>query len=144
MPDYSDPTPVRQQIAEDLRRQIRAGMNAPGSRLPSNVALARHYGVAAETIRSALDELRAEKVVETRSTRGTYVMSVPAAGRARLDLQAAGEQLAELHRELGELRSRLGRIEAAIVTLTKRSGLPNPFGGEHDEAGKTARRGRAG
>lgn len=147
MPDYSDPAPVRQQIARDLRGQIRAGTYPPESRLPSNTALAKHYGVATETVRAALDELRAEKIVETRSTRGTYVMRAPAAESAQPDLRAVSEQLAELAARVGEyddLRARVGRMEAIIVNLLKRSGLPNPFGGEHDEPGKTARRGRAG
>lgn len=77
VPDYSDATPVRRQIAEDLRDQIRAGTYAPGSRLPSNVALSERYGVATETIRAALEELRTEGIVATQSTRGTFVVSRP-------------------------------------------------------------------
>lgn len=144
VPSYSATAPRYVQIADDLRGKITAGAYPPGSKLPSNKDLREQYGVAEGTIRAALEELRGEGIVETQSTLGTFVTSDPAAAPTRLDLKAAGEQLAELQREMDEMRSRIGRMEAIIVNLTKRSGLPNPFGGAHDEAGKTARRGRAG
>jgi DNA-binding GntR family transcriptional regulator len=154
VPDYSDPTPARSQIAADLRDQIRAGTYAPESRLPSNVALAKRYGVAPETIRSALDELRAEKIVETRSTRGTYVTSVPTADRVHLDLATAGERLADLTTRVEEyddlrarvevLESRLGRIEADVLYLYDRDGIEYDHGGgRHDDAEKAAGRRRS-
>jgi DNA-binding GntR family transcriptional regulator len=154
VPDYSDPTPAKSQIAGDLREKIRAGAYAPESRLPSNVALAKLYGVAPETIRSALDELRAEKAVETRSTRGTYVTNVPAADRVRLDLKTAGEQLANLTQRVEEyadlrakvelLEARLGRIEADVLYLYDRDGIEYDHGGgRHDDAEKAAGRRRS-
>lgn len=144
VPSYSATPPRYVQIADDLRAKITAGTHPPGSKLPSNKELTEQYGVADGTVRAALEELRGEGIVETQSTLGTFVKRRPAAEPARLDLRAAGERLAELQREVHELHARVGRMEAIIVNLTKRSGLPNPFGGEHDEAGTTARRGRAG
>lgn len=154
VPDYSDPTPAKTQIAGDLREKIRAGAYPPDSRLPSNVALAKIYGVAPETIRSALDEMRAEKIVETRSTRGTYVTSVPAAERVRLDLKTAGEHLADLDRRVEgyddlrarveQLDARIGRIEADVLYLYERDGIEyDHHGGEHDDAEKAAGRRRS-
>lgn len=145
MPDYSATIPRYVQIADDLRGKITAGTYAPRSKLPSNKELTELYGVADGTIRAALEELRGEGIIETQSTLGTFVTSKPkAAAPARLDLNTAGERLAELQQEVRELRSRMGRMEAVILTLTTRNGLPNPFKGEHDGTEKAPRRDRTG
>ena len=60
VPDYADPRPAYTQIAEDLRGQIETGKYGPGDRLPSNRLMSEQYGVAAETLRQALDVLRAK------------------------------------------------------------------------------------
>jgi GntR family transcriptional regulator len=151
VPDYSDPTPARKQIADDLREQIRAGKYAPGSRLPSNLALSKHYKVAPETVRAALGELGGDGTVVTQSTRGTFVVNKPTAD-VRPDLQALGEQLAELaervkddddlRARVEQMEARLGRVEADVRYLYDRDGIDYDHEGEHDDAGKSARRGR--
>lgn len=145
MPDYSDPAPVRRQIAGDLRDQIRAGMYAPGTRLPSNVALSERYGVATETIRAALDELRGEGIVETRSTRGTFATGKPVTD-IRPDLKALAEQVAELS-ELAvgyeDLRAKFNTLEAVVINICTRLNIEYPRGGAHDTTEKAPRRGRA-
>ena len=145
VPSYSATTPRYVQIADDLRGKITAGTYAPGSKLPSNKELTEQYGVADGTIRAALEELRDEGIVETQSPLGTFVTSkAPSPAGERLDLKTAGERLAELQREVRELRGRVGRLEAMILNFTKRSGQPNPFEGDHDGAEKTPKRGQAG
>lgn len=147
MPDYSDTTPAYVQIADDLRGQIRAGAydDAEG-KLPSNKDLSEKYGVADGTIRSALELLRSEGTVETRSTRGTYATGKPAADRARLNLQTVGEQLAELEERTADypdLRARVDLLEANLMDLYSRLGYEYPHGGQHDNGKKAAaRRGR--
>jgi len=144
VPDYSNPTPAKRQIAEDLREQIRTGAYAPGSRLPSNVALAKRYGVAPETIRSALDELRDEGIVATQSTRGTFVVEeLPGADP---DLKAVAELVADLaERTQGyeDLRAKVNLIEAVVMTLCRKAGVKYPHGGVHDSTEKAPGRGRA-
>lgn len=153
VPDYADPTPAYLQIAADLRDHISAGAyDANEGRLPSNKALTEKYGVADGTIRQALEELRSEGIVATRSTRGTFVADKKAAGTPT-DRRAVSEQLAALRQETGglaerardyeDLRSRVGRIEAILVNLHKRLGFPNPYGGAHDSAEKAPRRRQA-
>ena len=148
MPDYSDPTPARKQIAEDLREQIRTGRYAAGSRLPSNLALSKHYKVAPETVRAALAELGTDGTVVTQSTRGTFVVDKPAAERVQVDLKAAAEQLADLSErvaEYGDLRARVeeleakfGRLQADVRYLYDKSGDEYDHGSEHDGTGKAA------
>jgi len=71
-----EPTPLRlmyQQVAEHLAARIEAGELAPGSKLPPERDLAEQYGVAYNTMRSAMEILRDRGLVVTMHGRGTYV-----------------------------------------------------------------------
>jgi GntR family transcriptional regulator len=72
--------PPSQQLAADLRRQIESGELAPGARLPSIMALAEHYDVAAVTVRKGLDILKREGLVHGVSGYGTFVTEQPGGG----------------------------------------------------------------
>ncbi|MFF7458652.1 GntR family transcriptional regulator [Kitasatospora sp. NPDC008115] len=63
-------------IARDLARRIDSGDLAPGSRVPTEEALAEQYGVHRLTARQAMVELRAGGLVETRHGSGSYVRAV--------------------------------------------------------------------
>jgi GntR family transcriptional regulator len=78
VPDYADPRPVKVQIADDLREQVASGAYAPGDKLPPVREMALAYHVVTGTVRDAIDILRREGVLQTRSTRGTYVLKPPA------------------------------------------------------------------
>ncbi|MFF0055643.1 GntR family transcriptional regulator [Streptomyces microflavus] len=67
--------PVRNgQIAADLRTSISSGRFKPGSRLPTEVALMTHYGVARGTARLALAALAKEGLTEARPGSGVFVL----------------------------------------------------------------------
>lgn len=71
--DQADPRPPYQQIADALRRGITEGRYAPGEHLPSARELAAQYGVAQNTVRSAIGVLRAEHLVTTWQGKGVIV-----------------------------------------------------------------------
>ena len=71
-----EPTPLRlmyEQVAEHIAARIEAGELAPGSKLPPERELAGQYGVAYNTMRSAMEILRDRGLVVTMHGRGTYV-----------------------------------------------------------------------
>jgi DNA-binding transcriptional regulator YhcF (GntR family) len=70
-----DPRPASQQIASLLRAAILTRRLLPGERLPSQGELARRYGVARETVKSALRMLRDERLIVTRQGSGAFVRS---------------------------------------------------------------------
>ena len=109
MPDYADPRPPYRQIADDLRGQIKNGRLKPGERVPSNKALSERYSVATATIRSALDELRNEKLIQTQGTRGTYVLRVPAEPEP-----SPAEQLRQLMSRFEDVAQRLEKLERRV------------------------------
>jgi DNA-binding GntR family transcriptional regulator len=71
--DQMDPTPLYDQLAGILRKQIKTGELAPGALLPSESYLQEQYGVSRSTVRRALGILRNEKLVVTITARGTFV-----------------------------------------------------------------------
>jgi GntR family transcriptional regulator/MocR family aminotransferase len=71
--DRAAPTPLHQQVCEQLRRAILDGRLSSGTRLPSTRTLAQALGVSRTVTSSAYDELFAEGYLEGRHGSGTYV-----------------------------------------------------------------------
>lgn len=71
--DPDDPRTPSQQIANALRAAILRGNYAAGDKLPSQHALVAHYGVARETVKSALRILDRERLIVSRQGSGSYV-----------------------------------------------------------------------
>jgi GntR family phosphonate transport system transcriptional regulator len=64
---------VWRQIAQALADDIQSGALAPGAQLPTEAALARHYGVNRHTARRAVAELEDRGLVRVHQGRGTFV-----------------------------------------------------------------------
>ena len=137
VPDYADPRPAYIQIANDLRSQIQAGKYGPGDRLPSNRAMSEQYGVAAETLRQALDVLRAEHLIVTQSTRGTFVLRKP--GERTSEGSTSAERLEKLESELADLREAFTRLQAQVMNLYQSTGQQYPYEDFVAEPGRRAR-----
>jgi DNA-binding GntR family transcriptional regulator len=71
--DHAAPKLLWEQVADDLKADIRSGELPPGTRLPAEVELAEIYGVARVTIRRAVLELRKERLLVVIQGRGTFV-----------------------------------------------------------------------
>lgn len=84
-----------EEIADDIRQQIRAGVLEADGLLPSEPRLAQRYGASVPTVREALELLRNEGLIEKRHGRGnivrrpldriTYTNRRPREGRAAFD-----------------------------------------------------------
>jgi DNA-binding transcriptional regulator YhcF (GntR family) len=62
------------QIADHIEARIAAGELASGARLPAERELAAEYGVALNTTRRAVEELRERKLVKTVMYKGTFIV----------------------------------------------------------------------
>lgn len=71
--DHQAPEPPYRQIAADLTAEIERGDLAPNRPVPSESQLCQRYGVARNTVRSAVAVLREKGLVYTVPQRGTYV-----------------------------------------------------------------------
>jgi GntR family transcriptional regulator len=65
--------PRYQQIADDIRRRIQAGVLPAGAPLASETEMVAEYGAARETVRKAMATLRAEGLISTAKARGSFV-----------------------------------------------------------------------
>jgi len=78
--DRSDPTPLHDQVAAQIRRAIADGEAKPGERLPPARDLAAVMAVNTNTVLRALRDLREEGLLEFRRGLGARVSGTPQRG----------------------------------------------------------------
>ena len=71
--DYRDARSIYTQIADQFRKQICAGVLAPGEKLPSVRELAAELAINPNTIQRAYRELEAEGWIASVSGKGSFV-----------------------------------------------------------------------
>jgi DNA-binding transcriptional regulator YhcF (GntR family) len=75
--DPSEPVPLFEQVAAEIRRAIADGEAGPGERLPLAKDMATVLGVNTSTVLRALRQLRDEGLLEFRRGRGITVAGTP-------------------------------------------------------------------
>lgn len=65
--------PLHRQVYDVIVRRMAQGVWRAGDCLPSEQALARELGVSQGTVRKVLDALTAEKLLERRQGKGTFI-----------------------------------------------------------------------
>ena len=78
--DPSEPAPLFEQAAAEIRRAIADGEAGPGERLPLAKDMAKVLGVNTSTVLRALHQLRDEGLLEFRRGRGIAVAGTPQRG----------------------------------------------------------------
>ena len=101
--DRSEPSPLHDQVAAQIRRAIAAGEARHGQRLPSARDLAAVLGVNTNTVLRALRTLRDEGLLEFRRGRGVRVIGTPERGA----VVAKARELVALARAYGLARDEL-------------------------------------
>ncbi len=102
----SNPKPIYEQIADQVKNQIITGVLAPGEALPSMRLLAKDLRISVITTKRAYSELERDGFVETVAGKGCFV-----APKNREFLRE--EQLRKAEEAL-----------QAAVDLAKRGGIP--------------------
>jgi GntR family transcriptional regulator len=105
--DATDPTPLHEQVAAEIRRAIADGEALPGERLPPARDLAAVLGVNHNTVPRSLRELRDEKILEFRRGRGITVVG---AAPQRSAVIAMSRELVRFARQQGYRRNELLQI----------------------------------
>lgn len=73
--DLKKPSPLYQQIVDDIKTQIRSGALHQDESVGSHKDLSENYGVSLITVKKALNELINLKYLYSRVGKGTYVSS---------------------------------------------------------------------
>lgn len=147
--DPDDPRTPSQQIANKLRAAILTGKLQPGEKLPSQPDLSTRYGVARETVKAALRQLQADRLVISRQGSGSYVRAQTerpvglrphvesAFERAHVSIDFSGFSGETLHNTLIEVldKVRAGRLTPESLSIrimmcdtTKPMALPRRVG----------------
>jgi GntR family transcriptional regulator len=126
--------PRYEQIADELRARIESGTYSDSRKLPSERELSEEFDTARNTVRDAIQVLRAEDLVESRGGSGVYLRSFR---RIKRD---AGERLAKKHWGVGRAiwdKDLGGRDRSEEVTV-KEVTPPDEIAGTLGISGKKA------
>ena len=118
--------PLYRDVKRRLTHAIAHGEWSPGEALPSETKLAERFAVSIGTLRKAIDELVAERIVVRQQGRGTFVVTH---GQSRLMFHffhivpREGEKQYPRTRTLGFRRGRAEPGEAARLALAPGEGV---------------------
>lgn len=101
--DRTDPTPLHEQVAAEIRRAINDGEAKPGERIPQARDLATVLGVNTNTVLRALRVLRDEGLIEMGRGRAITVTGTP----EQSAIQTKIKELLEVARHNGYHREEL-------------------------------------
>lgn len=65
--------PITTRINQIIRERVNNGFYRPGSRLPSELELAKEFGVSRSTLRNAINSLATEGVILRKHGNGSYI-----------------------------------------------------------------------
>src|SRR5438552_15849480 len=114
--DRSEPMPLHEQVAAEIRRAIADGEAGPGERLPPARDLAAVLDVNTNTVLRALRLLRDEGLLEFRRGRGVTVVGTPERGA----VTAKAKELSSFVRRPGDRRYQI------FVSSVRRQGSAKP------------------
>jgi DNA-binding FadR family transcriptional regulator len=108
------------RVAAKLRQKIRDDRLAPGTRLPSEQAMAAHFGVSRSVVREAIALLKEEGRLNTRKGSGAFICDFDDTHGDRHDVQTAQSVQSLLN--LIEVRRGLEAETAALAALRRTPG----------------------
>lgn len=106
-----------EQLAALLSRQIASGAFPPGTRLPSEAALAARYRVSRSVVREALSQLKYDGILVSRQGFGAIV--VGSAGRGSFRVAEASRLKPRELVDIYEMRAILEAEAAALAALRR-------------------------
>ncbi|WP_433803062.1 FadR/GntR family transcriptional regulator [Actinomycetospora sp. CA-084318] len=119
LPDTRKPIP--DLVADRILELVREGILAPGEKLITEPELARRFGVARSSVRSGLQRLQAQGVVEVNRGRGWFVSATP----SRTTAEVMQERMAAREfdvRDVMEVRIALEGAAAGLAAARASAG----------------------
>ena len=128
----TDPTRLRQQIANAIAVSIRDGRYALGKKLPSERDLAEAYKVSRPTIREAIIILEARGLVEARHGAGVHVADAPRPEVSAPELEVSAFELVEARRLIEGDACALAAAVMTDALLEDLTAILHDMAEEHD------------
>ena len=119
----NDPVRGSSWITGQLRQAIQAGQYGHGDKLPAERQLAEAFGTSRTTVRAALDQLEAERLVSRRIGSGTFVNSPSRPAAEDVADQTSPLELIDVRIALEPYMTRLACINAAARDIDRMSEL---------------------
>jgi GntR family transcriptional regulator len=119
-----NPTPLYRQVKQILLQRIASGAWRPGDLVPAEPKLGQELGVSSGTVRKALDELAAEKLVVRQQGRGTFVAThTPTSSLFHFFrlVDGAGQRVVPTGRELEREQGPASAAERERLQLPRRA-----------------------
>jgi GntR family transcriptional regulator len=135
----ADPRPLYQQVAAAIRQQIQDGTLAPDAQVPTEGELAQLYETSRNTVRLALNVLRAEGLLTSIQGRGTFVRRAPAmryyaaltgSRRKRLESDRLRDTFAQQVEAQGKTPRQVSTVEVVRADVEIASHLGQEVGAE--------------
>lgn len=119
--------PIYRRTADEILAMLADGRLGHEFTVPEAAKLA---GVKDWAARKAAEHLAERGLVEPQQGTGYRMLVTPEEAAAlQVDDRSVREQIAELQRDMSDLRQRLGRMEASLAILTRK-----PRGGSREQA----------
>ena len=119
--DIDNPLPQFEQLIEQIKAAVTAGVLKPGDSLPSIRQLANDLELNSKTVAKAYQLLTRDSVIETKGYRGTYVHA-KAKANCKFNLQEWTQRL--LSESISELR------EAGVTDSEIRNAFAGALNGQ--------------
>lgn len=116
------PIPLYHQLADIISEKIRDGEYLPGTRIPSEILLAKTYGIGRPTARQATEALIRKGMLLRRRGAGTFVREK----LKEVDLFSLGGTLASFKKRGVAITTEIVH-PVALVSVSRNS--THPFGG---------------
>ena len=71
--DYQSRTPIYEQIIKQIEKYVALGILKPKEQIPSIREMAGNLGINPNTVKKAYSELENKGVIQTISTKGTFI-----------------------------------------------------------------------
>ena len=116
MAEFTGRRPAYLQIADKIKREIRAGERSPGDKLPSEAELMRQHQVSRTVARQAIARLREDGYAISHQGKGSFA-ALPgedSSGRHSSEYEQITEHLDQVLRDVRDLARRMDALEATV------------------------------
>ncbi|MEY9904347.1 GntR family transcriptional regulator [Catenulispora sp. MAP12-49] len=113
--DRNSPTPLKEQILDDLLTRLRSGEFAVGQRFPSMRNLSKQYEVAEMTVMPVVQDLQRAGYLVAYPGKGTFVQALPDIKPESNDVELLRSQVSELTQSVARMANWVSAVQEVLT-----------------------------